>query len=698
MVHEDQSATEPTSQPQLHELVATVCAPALCLSATDGQIRHDGAQGLYIDDVRVLSALEVSIDGVAPTPLGHDLVGGNQGRFRAAAFNVGREGADPRVFVDRDRLLHGRGMTESIIVRSYAAVPLHLRVEVRASCDLAGMVDVKSGRFPPSVCASQMGGRLLWGFGDETRVVLATSPTPTRIVASTATLSWDVEIAARGAMTFEMAIALEGRDRHVSVVVPARMARLERPCVEAEDERIERFVQRSVADLDALRLSLADCPNDVFLAAGVPWFLTLFGRDSIWAARMLLPLGTELAAGTLRTLTARQGKVRDTRTGEQPGKILHEVRRERTDHRLWRGEHGEPLSLPPVYYGTVDATPLWISLLHDAWRWGMPEAEVAGLLEPMLGCLRWIAQYGCVQDGFVSYVDESGSGLTNQGWKDSHDAIQFRDGRLARAPLALCEVQGYAYEAMAAGAALLDAFDRPGAEEWRELAGALAQGFRKSFWVHDAGGPYPAVALDRDGAAVDSLTSNIAHLLGTGILDDAEEELVASRLASPVLDCGYGLRTLAADSAGFNPLSYHCGSVWGHDTAIAILGLARSGGSTARRAAVSLIDGLLAAAEAFEYRMPELYGGHGRAYGGDPLPYPASCRPQAWSAAASIAVLSALTGIRPDVPNGMVHVSPLSSRLSRVGGLRLGGRSVALEFDGGTPALLGADEELHVVP
>lgn len=698
MVHQDQSATEPTSQPQLHELVATVCAPVLCLSAPDGQIRHGGAQGLYIDDIRVLSELEVSIDGAAATSLGHDLVGGNKGRFRAAAFNVGREGADPRVFVDRHRHVRGGGMTESIVVRSYAGVPVRLRLEVRAGCDLAGMGDVKSGRFPPLVPASQAGGRLAWEFGDGATVVLSAAPAPSRVSARTATLSWDVELPARAEMTFEVMVALEGHERHASVVIAAHKGHLETPLVEAEDERIERFVQRSVADLDALRLSLADRSADVFLAAGVPWFLTLFGRDSIWAARMLLPLGTELAAGTLRTLAARQGKVVDPRTGEQPGKILHEVRRERTDHRLWGGDRGEPLSLPPVYYGTVDATPLWISLLYDAWLWGMPEAEVSGLLEPMLGCLRWIAEYGCVQDGFVSYVDESGSGLANQGWKDSHDAIQFRDGRLARAPLALCEVQGYAYEAITAGAALLDAFGKPGAAEWREQAGALAESFRKSFWVHDQSGPYPAVALDREGAAVDSLTSNIAHLLGTGILEEGEEELVAARLASPALDCGYGLRTLASDSAGFNPLSYHCGSVWGHDTAIAILGLARSGGAMARRAAASLIDGLLAAAEAFEYRMPELYGGHGRVYGGDPLPYPASCRPQAWSAAASVAVLTALTGIRPDVPSGTVQVAPLSTRLGRVGGFRIGGRPVTLEFGGETPVLLGADPDLRLMP
>ncbi len=227
-------------------------------------------------------------------------------------------------------------------------------------------------------------------------------------------------------------------------------------------------------------------PRDCFLAAGSPWFLTLFGRDSIWAARMLLPLGTDLAGGTLRTLARRQGRVAVPDTEEQPGKILHEVRRAQLDL-------GPALQLPPVYFGTVDATPLWVCLLADAWRWGLAPGQVEALLPDLERALSWLVTDADADgDGFLEYVDHSGHGLANQGWKDSGDSIQWADGRLADPPIALCEVQGYAYEAAVSGADLLDAFGRPGSDRLREWAQALRTRFRGSFWVEDAVGAYPA--------------------------------------------------------------------------------------------------------------------------------------------------------------------------------------------------------------
>ena len=369
-------------------------------------------------------------------------------------------------------------------------------------------------------------------------------------------------------------------------------------------------------------------------------------------------------------------------------KSLHEVRRHTYDDQPASSGIERPALLPPVYYGTVDATPLWVCLLHDAWRWGMAESEVAPLLAPMQRCLAWLAELGCGPGGFVSYVDESGQGLANQGWKDSWDAVQFRDGRLASAPLALCEVQGYAYEAAIAGAELLDAFALPAADRWREFAAGLAERFRACFWVEDSEGPYPAIALRGDGTPVDSLSSNIGHLLGTGIWDARESDLIARRLHGADLNSGFGLRTLAASSGGFNPVSYHCGSVWAHDTAISVAGLARTPGTAARQAAASLIEGLLSAAESFGYRVPELYGGHERGRRRAPLPYPASCHPQAWSAASSIGILAALLGIQPDVPGGSVRLSPLATPtgLRSVDGLVVGGSLIVVQIDQGGKA------------
>jgi glycogen debranching enzyme len=276
----------------------------------------------------------------------------------------------------------------------------------------------------------------------------------------------------------------------------------------------------------------------------------------------------------------------------------------------------------------------------------MPEAEVEALLPHLERALAWMRDHGDADgDGLLEYIDRSGRGLANQGWKDSGDSVQWHDGRLARGPIALCEVQAYAYEAALGGAAVLDALGEPGeAEPWRLWAARLRAAFHERFWVTDPArvgelGPYPAIALDADKQPVDSVTSNLGHLLGTGLLDAEQAALVARRLGSPALDSGFGLRTLSTEAAGFWPFSYHGGSVWAHDTAIAIQGLVREGH---RDVAASLAEGLLRVAAAVDYRMPELHGGDGLAVTGRPVPYPASCRPQAWSAAAAIAVLGAL--------------------------------------------------------
>ena len=275
--------------------------------------------------------------------------------------------------------------------------------------------------------------------------------------------------------------------------------------------------------------------------------------------------------------------------------------------------------------------------------------------------------------------------------------MRFRDGRQAEPPIALAEVQGYAYQAALHGAALLDAYDRPGGQRWRAYAADLAERFRVRYWVDGPLGAYPALALDRDKRPVDALTSNIGHLLGTGLLSAKEEATVADVLASPAMAGGYGLRTMSAHDGAFSPLSYHCGSVWVHDTAIVVAGLGRAGFGAA---AATLVDGLLAAAETFDYRLPELYGGDARATVSRPLPYPAACRPQAWSAAASVAVLQAALGLYPDVPGQRVRLRPLvGAPLGAVSarGLVVAGRPVDVAVDAtGTATVSGLPAGLSV--
>jgi len=623
--------------PFLHDLVPTIAAPTAALAGPDGQIRPVGVQGVFHADRRVLSAAVLRLDDREPEPIGWAAAGPGATRFVAVARWLGDEIDDPTVRVIRTRRVRPGAVDEEIEVASTATVPVTTTVTVETASDLAPIEAVRAGR----------------GQSTPSNVTVRVDPFHT----------WEVTLAPGQSTVLRWSATVDDPD---AVMLPGPRGAFATPAVRAPDRRLERLVAQSVDDLAALRLTTPIDDGDTFLGAGVPWYLTLFGRDSLWAARMMLPLGTEPALGTLRVLARRQGRRLDPETGEAPGKIMHELR---------RSDVSVTGRLPATYYGTIDATLLWISLLHDAWRWGLEPASVEELLPPLEAALGWLAEHADPDgDGFLEYRDESGRGLANQGWKDSDDAVRFHDGRLAAAPIALAEVQGYAYRAAVDGAALLDAFGRPGGDRWRSWAAAMATRFRGAFWV--SGGRYPALALDRDKRPVDSLTSNAGHLLGTGLLTPAEEAKVAAALAAPDMSGGYGLRTMSSADRGFAPLSYHCGSIWPHDTAIVAAGLAR-GGFAAE--ALTLFDGLLTAAEAFGFRLPELYGGDARTELSRPVPYPAACHPQAWSSAAAILIVQAWLGLEPDVPNGVVRLDPLPGAPA-VDGLRIAGQPVS--FDG----------------
>ncbi|MEU1247275.1 amylo-alpha-1,6-glucosidase [Micromonospora arida] len=664
-------------QPLLHELVGVVFAPTSALGDATGQIRPSGVQGVFHADARVLSRAELRVDERELEGLARGDDGPHGAHFVGLARWLGDPTPDPTVRVDRLRRATRNGLTEELRIVSTATIGVRATVSVDLGCDLAPIEVVKSGGATDALTATTgQPGTLTWAGSGIT--VTVTAPGADVLAdgerATAPRLAWAVDLPPAGETVLRWQLTVD--DPRAVVVGPAGEPEWSRPEVTADDRRLIRLLDRSLDDLRGLRLAETGAPGDVFLGAGVPWFLTLFGRDSLWAARMMLPLGTDLAAGTLRVLARRQGTRIDPTTGEAPGKILHELRR----HAFALPDNG--LRLPPAYYGTVDATMLWVNLLHDAWRWGMPAEQVEPLLPHLEAALRWIGEHADPDgDGLVEYVDTTGHGLSNQGWKDSGDAVRFHDGSLATAPIVLAEVQGYAHEAAVNGAALLDAFGRPGADRWREHAAALVGRFRKSFWVDGRHGPQPALALDRDKRPVDSLTSNIGHLLGTGLLDRDEEAQVAHLLTTDTMAAGFGLRTMSSDDAGFSPLSYHCGSIWTHDTAIVLGGLARAGH---REAALGLADGLLSAAEAFDYRMPELYGGDDRAQVNRPVPYPASCRPQAWAAAGTVLLLQAATGLYPDVPGGTVRLAPLAGAefgAVTVDGLRVADTPVHVTVD-----------------
>ena len=634
-------------QPLLHDLAVTLRAPTVCLSGLDGQLRGSGTQGVLCADVRVLARAVVTVDGAEPEPIGHGVTGASSEQFVGILRGVGVPGADPTVWLRRDRTVLADGLRETftLVNRSDQTVSVELRLDLAA--DLAPIETIKRGApvpsAPPGVTVRITAPDAAPDAAPAAAGVRAASDPAAAPAASAGSpyervLRWPVTVPAGGDASRSWSLSVHDTG---AVVAPAN-TRLVRPhAVHADDPRLAALLDRALADLDALLLAEPGHPRDVFAGAGAPWYLTLFGRDALWTATLLLPFDVALAGGTLRTLARTQGRSTDPATGEEPGKILHERRRATTP---WEDR------LPPLYYGTIDATPLWICLLRDAWRWGLPAAEVRALLPNLDAALGWIGRHG---DRFVAYHNPSGRGLRNQGWKDSADAVRFADGRLASGPIALVEVQGYAYEAALAGAELLDAFERRGAPTWRAYAADLAVRFRAEFWVADADGPFPALALDGTGTGVDALTSNIGHLLGTGLLDGDESALVGGRVQD--LASGYGVRTMSARAGGYSPLSYHCGSVWPHDTAIVARGLSRAGHPAA---AAELARQLLVAAEAFDRRLPELFAGFGADEVAAPVAYPASCRPQAWSAAAAVELLRVVLGLTVDVPAGVVAFRP----------------------------------------
>jgi glycogen debranching enzyme len=672
----------------LHE-VTCVRSESFVVSGPDGDLRPPGDHGFYVRDVRFLSQLVVTIDGAPPHPLEGGTIGPDRATFYSYVPADPNRTADAELIVERRRVVDG-SLHEEILLDNRGREPIEVVLEVTAGTDLAYIFDVKHGRDLPRMVAQPLdrGVAFARDEGPE-RVAITATPAP-EVEADT--LRWNLRLDPRGRT--RVCLDVSATDTYGTVTPRRRCGTFEvdgadpttpRPSEALElscsDRRFERLVRRGLDDLETLVLDDPLDPADRFAAAGSPWFLTLFGRDSIWAAFMALPHHLDLAGGTLRALARRQGTRHDQETEEAPGKILHEVRRGSLTHR------GD---LPPNYYGSVDATPLFVILLSEAWHCGLPDEEVAALLPNLEAALQWIEDTA-QGEGFLRYSKPGERGLDNQGWKDSHDAIQFHDGRLAEPPIALAEVQGYAHDAALRGAELLDRFGRDGGDRWRTWGGDLATRFRERFWVHDDDGSFPALALDGSGEPVDAPASNMGHLPMSGILSDGEVTAVGRRLRDPTLDSGWGLRTISTTAAGYNPLSYHAGSVWPHDTAIAIWSLALRGQAGA---AGALARSLLDAAPHFSYRLPEVMSGIAKRDGGFPVPFPRSCRPQAWAATSGLLMLRASLGLVPHLPDRRLLLRPLWPPLQQrleVRGLHLGQGSIDVRID----ASDGIDLETH---
>ena len=415
----------------------------------------------------------------------------------------------------------------------------------------------------------------------------------------------------------------------------------------SSDPRFDELLRTCTDELAGLRIADPAHEDRVILAAGAPWFMTVFGRDSLITSWMLLPLDARVALGTLQLLADRQGRNVEPTTEEEPGRILHEI-------RSGLSVAGVP-GADTVYYGTVDATPLFVMLVGELRRWGTPLADLEPLLPHVDRALDWVRTHGDRDgDGFVEYERATPHGLVNQGWKDSFDGITHPSGALPHAPIALAEVQAYVYGALCARSELAEAFgDRDRAGELAEQADALKRAFNDRFWLPHRG--HLALALDGEKQPVESLASNMGHCLWTGIVDEEHAPEVAAALMSPQMFSGFGVRTLGSSMGAYNPMSYHNGSIWPHDNALVAAGLRRYGFV---EEAQQVVRGILDAAEAFGGRLPELFCGFDRDAFPGPIPYPTACAPQAWAAATPLLLLRVLLGLEPDVPAGVVKVAP----------------------------------------
>ncbi|MET8029559.1 glycogen debranching N-terminal domain-containing protein [Streptomyces avermitilis] len=619
--------------PPAHTALICAALPGLAISTEQGQLTGLGLEGFYRSGRRLLSRCQVRVAGREPLAVQARLVAADRARFVGTLRASPDAGPDPDVLVERTR--HADG-TELITLHSAASRPLRLSVEVALGTDLADLGTVASGSPGPELPASVHDSGLRWTGPTGTSAVTA-DPPPADALASAGLLRWGLELPPGGTWTVELRVRPDGAGAGRTVVRGATSP-LAQATATGDDPRAQSLLHACVEDLQALLLRDPGHPSDTHLAAGAPWRCGLAPAEALVAARMALPLGTRLAAGTLRTLARSQLSGPGPQSGMIPGP------------RRDAGAH-----LPPGCTGT-EATLLFPALLAEARRWGLPEQETQELLPAAERCLQWLRT--AVGDG--TYLPDPQPG----------------------GPLR-CETQAYAHRAALLGADLLDAHGRPGGPGLRQWAGKLRTAFRDDFWIEDLKGGRPAAARAPDGRLAPHLGAGAAHLLDTGLLgsgvmaqgllDRVQTEQLARLLGGPAMDCGWGLRSLGAREAAYNPFGHRGGAVRVQETAVAVTGLAAAG---YEKEANSLLRGVLAAAEAFGHRLPEMYAGEQRTAAGSPLPHPAACRPAATAAASGVLLLTALAGIRPDVPAGTVTLRPLrSAPLGEIGltGLRVAG-------------------------
>jgi glycogen debranching enzyme len=652
------------------DAVSVLEGSTFMVSDARGDVPAGAVGGLFHDDTRFVDRWELTLGGERPQVLTSGVVD-----YYSAAFYLSNPALDglpaQSLSIQRFRFV-GDGLHEKLTVKNHLNRPVTVELRLGTGADFADLFEVKD-RIPKKEGESRTlrdQDHCLITYEYDHHLFRAATKVHSSAFGRIETddLVFDLELGAREQWSTSILVSVHV-DEQIMEPVHEEFGETEREAgrvLRKWRDEVPRFqgpdllrhvYQKSLIDLAALRLTADVEGNDYSLpAAGLPWFMAIFGRDTLITSYQALWVGPELAKGALIALAALQGTEMNDFKDEEPGKILHEIR------------FGEltTLGLKPhrPYYGTNDATPLWLVLLSAYWRWTGDDQTVKDLRGNAMRALEWIDRYGDLDgDGYVEYRTRSSQGLANQCWKDSGDGVQFSDGRIPEVPIATCEIQGYCYDAKLRAAELAERVwgDPDLAERLRTESKDLFERFNRDFWSDERGGYY-VLGLDGHKARIDALTSNMGHLLWSGIVPEDRAKVVVDHLFADSLFSGWGIRTLSELDAGYNPIGYHTGTVWPHDNSIAAMGLLRYGfRDQVNRIALALFE----AASYTDHRLPETFAGYARSDSRFPVRYPTACSPQAWATAAPFLLLRAMLGL--DVRGGEVVCDPhLPERLGRV--------------------------------
>ena len=641
------------------------------ISEEGGQINWPSEKGLYFFDTRIVSSWTIYANG-EPWEL---LNGGAISYFASRIFLTNRslvtqDGPIPQrtLGLTISRWISG-GMHEDLDVVNNNMKPVRFQLEIALRCDFADIFEVKSGRIvrrgriTTEWSEPDQHLRTTYRNGDFSRAVtISPARSPTKAVYANGRLSFEVGLKPGEAWHCCLLYSLADGDRHFasptdcvehshkSDTAEATADWLKNVVkIQTSNEEFYRLFRQALEDMAALRLPMAGTDHMVFLpAAGLPWFIAPFGRDSLIVSLQNILIYPDFARGALEVLGSLQAKEEDNYRDAEPGKIHHEMR---------YGELAHFKMIPHTpYYGTADATPLYLITLHAAWRATGDRALLERHLETAEECLSWIDKYGDRDgDGFQEYQTRSPVGYENMGWKDSGDSVVYPDGSLVKGPKALCELQGYVYNAWVRMAEVFDALGKPDrSQALRAKAGKLFDHFNEAFWDEELG--FYAYALDGEKKKVLTVASNAGHCLWSGIVPSARAKKVVQRLMAPDMWTGWGIRTLSANNPAFNPYNYQTGSVWPHDNAIIAMGFKLYGfGAEAARIAH---DVSLASSHFQLNQLPELYTAFERHKGTFPVQYIGANVPQAWAAGSAFMLTQALLGFQADAPRNKLYVDP----------------------------------------